>query len=230
MYVSQNTSFLNYIQNKSIAIVAGAAVDKDLSNIIDNYDIVVRINTFHKILNNHYGNKTNIICFNFYPPEMKPHYNVFDKIIKERYNNGELKFIMGAHPYIGRYRYPRNQVEFEKHKKKYPNIPHLLQDPLDHIKISSKPTSGLCILVTFIQLLNRIANIGIFGMNLLLDDYNPLYNIFKVQYGGTSKFGTHNMKYERQFFKKYMQNLSDEYKQKIYIYDTKFRNFIFNNN
>ena len=48
----QFNEFLNFIKNKSVAIVGPAEIStsEDISSKIDAHDVVVRINTYHSII------------------------------------------------------------------------------------------------------------------------------------------------------------------------------------
>ena len=202
-----NSIFLDLIKNKKVAIVGPSA---SLSNSkagksIDNFDVVIKINNYHKLSPEDYGKKVDILFHNFY-----------DRLPTPSNELQNCKLIVQGHPPTCR----RNIINYEK-SSKTSDIPHekfiftfndFINSQVDLGRIKSTGFYAICLLFNNLDNINKL---GIFGVDFLLNKYNKSY---------TNKYvGPHDMRNELMLFKKIYR----EYQSgKIFIYDKIFKLFL----
>ena len=213
---------LDIIKNKQIAIVgpSSSLIDKKMGKIIDNFDVVIRINRFcDRVLSiEDYGEKVDILFFNFiHIPN--------NRILK--YNP---KLIVSARPpraergskrisnYKSNYKKSIELYKNIKHEE-YPekDIPSQLNQIIDNGKMK---TSGFCVIFLLIHYIDLMESLTIFGIDFCFNKYNPKYNYWH--------FSGHSFDEELILFKKLITNLCEKKKQKIIIKDEQFLKYLSN--
>lgn len=202
------------IEDKNVAIVGPSSYlkGKKLGNLIDSYDIVIKINRFESLPSEDFGYKVDILFSNFYVGP--PHTN-----IKEV----GTKLIMAAHHIVGDD--INHTRQYNKSKSIFTDIPHELfpfeaMDPFlkDKCNKGGWKTSGFFILCLLFNHLNLMNSLTLFGVDFCFNEYLEKYQIF---------YNPHNFTMEREYFKE----IYSKYKHlnKIHIHDQKFFAFLESN-
>jgi hypothetical protein len=206
---------LDLIKNKNVAIVGPSSflVSKNLGKLIDNNDIVIKINRFEDLSSVDYGTKIDILFHNFYD-------NIPDKSI----NNSNCKLIVAGHPFE---KHINSITRFKKSEKIYHKIPHEYypEDELSSyvknviIKDSWK-TTGFWIVCFLLDKINLIKKLSIFGIDFCFNKYNNKYN-------GSNQTPGHDMNIELSSFRELFHKYNSS--KKIIIYDKIFLKYLNNN-
>tara|TARA_B110000305_G_C19346842_1_gene592183 strand:- start:155 stop:787 length:633 start_codon:yes stop_codon:yes gene_type:complete len=204
-------SFIELIKNKNIAFVgpSSSLLGKNLGKLIDSYDIVIKLNNFHKLSSEDYGNKVDILFYNFYK-------STPDNSIKEH----NTKFIMASHSFDN---HRDNLYHFKQSQIQNCEIHHelFLHNSIDEYFVNllkSKPwkTSGFNVMCLLLNNLNNIHSLTLFGIDFNYYSYNKNYRDIGVV--------GHDMKHERELFKKMYFKFKDS--NKIHINDKGFLEYI----
>ena len=210
---------LDIIKNKQIAIVgpSSSLMNKKMGKIIDNFEVVIRINRFcNRILSvEDYGEKVDILFFNFiHIPnnkilEYKPKLIIQAKPPREERQPERISNLKSNY---------KKSVELYKNIKheEFPekDIPSQLNQIIGNGK---KKTSGLCVMFLLIHYIDLMESLTIFGIDFCLNKYNPKYGCW---------WEGHDFDEELILFKKLITNLCDEKKQKLIIKDEQFLKYL----
>lgn len=206
--------FIETIKDKKIALVGPSCYlkGKNLGKVIDSYDVVIKINNFEKLSAKDYGNKVDILSFNFY--KQCP-----NESIKTR----DTTLIIAAHSFNN---FPVNNRCFEHSKKQYSVIPHELYpyDSLDEYfrtKCNNGrwKSSGFFLICLLLNNIDIVHSLTLFGVDFCFNSYSPDYGIISI--------GPHNMDKEVKLF----MEMYDKFKgsNKIHIHDKEFLKYLLKN-
>lgn len=213
--------FLEYIKNKSITIIGPSKYlqNKNLGKIIDNSDIVIRINKYYKIQNsNDYGYKINILFYNFYESIFNNHTITNftnNKNLNIHNYNDTPDFIISSYPILN-----DTIHEYFNQSINNINIKHVLYDYNIYDEISNFypknrniiPSSGLTVIYYIIKHIHLIKSLNIFGIDFSYN-YNNNYT------NSNDTFIHHDFNIDKNVFQIIYAKLSNENKKKICIYN-----------
>tara|TARA_B100001287_G_scaffold274753_1_gene280784 strand:+ start:4452 stop:5228 length:777 start_codon:yes stop_codon:yes gene_type:complete len=239
---SGHLTMRSILENKSVALVGPSAslIDQNLGEDIDSHDIVVRMNTYHHLLNNtkDYGSKVDIVyhCFWQQFPVITPTV----KLVKSSYpvknikNNKIIGCGFSLIPLDGNEKcfdsfYAQNnneELRIESYDiDTYLQCCNVLSDPEMWV-----PTTGSCTIYDLFQYLSFIEKISIYGINFMIPEsggYNLNYSNVNSHYKNGIN-GAHNIYNEANNFKKFYNQLSKADKEKVEINDVYLYNFVNN--
>jgi len=216
--------FLEYCKDKTIAIVGSCPPSdptKNLETEIENHDIVVRINTWHLFEDPQmFGRRTDVYCFNFY--------SKFPDLDTRR---EQLQWLLNTHSFEAKSVFSRNKSNHQ-HSREHvnPDKKHALfpEYIMSKFKYNSFPTSGVYILIGFIEMLSKIQKLSVYGLSFNLTDSVDV----NKRPGSAPIKGDiqshHNYKNDREFAKETIGNLTPELRDKIYIDNENLRYYITN--
>ena len=200
----ERISFIDLIKDKTIALVGPSCYleGKNKGKLIDSNDIVIKINNYYKLPENDYGEKVDILFYNF---------SEIPKYSKK------IKYIVQGHPPT----VVKNKIMFNQ-SIKYNNIIHvrypfeLLNNYIKYqiYNTGSRKTTGFFVIGFLFSNLNIVKKLSIFGIDFCFNKYSTSY---------AGKITGHNMRNELSLFK----NIYRKYKNdKIYIDDKKFQEYL----
>ena len=210
----QFNEFLNFIKNKSVAIVGPAEIStsEDISSKIDAHDVVVRINTYHSIIGKkNYGSKVDVVCYSMWTK--------MGRIPIIDIKNSPV-WILNTHKLI--YNKVNNKDNFYKSITTYPTINHSIFPEKEY---KTFPTSGFCVVDQFLDFLknNYIKQLSIYGISFNLNSYNKYYN---VKTDSSDKTSHHDYEVERNYIKELYKLLTIEEKQRLFIHSEALVEFL----
>jgi len=213
IFTKNELDFIEYISHKNITIVGpSVSINKcNLGKIIDNSDIVIRINKYYKICNvNDYGKNIDILFYNFYDTIQKNNF-LFNKSL----SNNFPKFIISSFPILNDIMCNNinNSIELL-------DIPHIIYDYSifdELIQFYNKeddiiPTSGLTVIYYLLKHIDKIKSLNIYGI-----DFSNNYT--KGYKNDTDTFIHHDMNIDKNVFQIIYSKLSKLQKNKIIIYN-----------
>lgn len=211
MPLKEFNQFIDFIKDKTIAIVGPAEMTNNFGNEIDGHDLVVRINRYQEIKdNNKYGEKTNIFCFCFWE---KIGLIPIDKNNKPDWvlNTYNLKYIVDCSKSF------HNNINIFKDVN-FSEFPNYIYSDINY------PTSGFCVLTNFLYLIekNIISKLSIYGMSLNLTSYNNKYH----SKSSPDNISIHNFYPEREYLKMFYNKIPMEIKNRIYIENECLKDFL----
>lgn len=212
------------IYDKNIAFVGPSDYlnDKELGKIIDENDIIIKLNHFETLPIIHYGSRADIVCCNFHR-DLIPHEDV---------EKHKTKLIMSSHPLEGELLDNLNMRHIKQnirtfHKSKdetYEKIPHELYPWKDlepyYVRLLSKKwnTSGFWMMCLLFSHLKNIKTLNIYGIDFCFRKYSKEYC------NGLGKIANHDMRYELTAFKEMYSN--EKHLNKINIIDKDFEDYL----
>ena len=165
------------IKKKNIALVgpSSSLYGKKMGKLIDNYDIVIKINRFQDLELDDYGKRMDILFYSFF-------LGIPDNSIK-LYNT---KLIVGGHTFEkedGR-AFPENKKNLEISKNIYNDIIHEYYPKINNKEFYkyyntdwTNKTTGFWVICFLFQKLDIIKQLNIFGLDFCFNKYNKIYNI-----------------------------------------------------
>jgi hypothetical protein len=207
--------FKEYIRNKSICIVGAAIIlDCNAGKEIDEHDIIIRINNYENLLikPEYYGTKTNIVCYNFFQHDINLN------------KNNKIEWIFNTHNLI--HKNINNTKHFNSSKLKYPNINFSLFPEKKDYDLKVFPTSGFCVVMEFIRLLDIIKKLSLYGISFNITKYNDIYlkNFKNKNKFYKDKIDHHDFALEREKIKEHVKDIVKN--EKLYINDKLLLDYI----
>ena len=200
------------IKNKRVALVGPSSSldNKNMGEIIDSYDIVIKINRFQDLLTKDCGKRMDILFSTFYL--FTPHSSI---------KNYNTKLIVGGHCFNG---FPHNKRYFKKSKSVNSTINHehypneeLSSEIQNFKKRGRRKTTGFHVITLLLDNIDIIQELNIFGIDFCFRRYNLKYNRKNIT-------PTHNMSSELSLFKELFQKYKDN--KKLIIHDKEFLNYL----
>lgn len=197
-----------YCLNKTVCIVGPAELRENMTKYIDSHDVVVRMNTYKKIDDDNYGTKNNIYFGSF----------LYNSTI-----DNDFEYIIGLCD-----RSFSNMEKFKKYHKFKKSI-YLTPDENDNDVMKEifhnkkiESTTGGRIVCIFLYLLKYLKKLSIVSMSFGLTQYHIMYHgITTENYGDLYKD-------DRDFITIKINMLDKENREKIYIENNIFREYIEN--
>jgi len=201
MKIIQYDDLINLITNKRVAIVGPADyINKELTKehgeYIDNFDIVIRLNSMIKYpeehnldLSKYYGKKFNILASSFWyhnddPILVKKNYNRFVNYNNYKDINENIILFENINRNLFNHIYQNFKSSFDKHNNfYYCNIPNFVYNNeiikyLNNITTFKKtPTTGLLAIISI--LLMKPSELYVSGVSMYKDKkYNAYYDYY----------------------------------------------------
>ena len=200
------------IKDKNVALVGPSSFldNKNMGELIDKNDIVIKINRFQDLLAKDFGSRIDILFYNFYRD-----------IPNETINNYNCKLIVGGHSFS---KHPNNTKKLQKSKKIYNKIPHEYY-PEEELSLDIKKiinsycwkTTGFWIICLLFNKINIMKQLNIFGIDFC-------YNRYNIKYNSRNFPGCHKFDIELRLFKELFQKCKE--KKKIIFHDKNFFKYL----
>ena len=201
----------DFCENKSICIVGPANLEKNMSELIDSHDIVVRMNNYKNVTSSYYGTKRTIYIGSYlFGSEIDNDFEIYLCIAESTFQRfSKMKKYLNCNDNVAFVDITTNLKNANIYNKKY------------------CPTNGLIALYIFLSMIESITQLSIVGMSFGLTSYNEQYNNTKIDYfNDIVSNGKHSYKEDCETFAEMFHNLNDQNKGKIFIENTKLKQFV----